>query len=185
MVFCRLTFAFTAVVEGQHQVVNLNVAQIAVLHIPHSCKFVPVEGRQAVRLDNAALDNEHAAHDRQLHGRTVSGDPGRSRPLDEQEPMVARGMGIVLGRWPPGTAGVMFCMIGTVGASPRHRNAPKRHVFCIGRDSPAKTLGSPLVSPGRARLSAAGRSGPAHCSLSRGGRGAPPVTKPVWGSASV
>jgi hypothetical protein len=58
MVFCRLTFAFTAVVEGQHQVVNLNVAQIAVLHIPHSCKFVPVEGRQALRLDNAALDNE-------------------------------------------------------------------------------------------------------------------------------
>jgi hypothetical protein len=58
-------------------------------------------------------------------------------PLDEQESMVARGMGRVGGRGViesgedalGGHWGREVCMIGTVSASPRHRNAPKRHVL--------------------------------------------------------
>jgi N-formylglutamate deformylase len=37
---------------------NSKTAQIAVLHIPHSSRHVPVEGRQAICLDDAALDTE-------------------------------------------------------------------------------------------------------------------------------
>jgi hypothetical protein len=40
--------------EGSQQ----SPTQIAVLHIPHSSQLVPVEGRQAICLDDATLNNE-------------------------------------------------------------------------------------------------------------------------------
>jgi N-formylglutamate deformylase len=33
-------------------------SQIAVLHIPHSSRLVPIEDRQIILLDEAALNNE-------------------------------------------------------------------------------------------------------------------------------
>ena len=37
---------------------NNNAEQIAVLHVPHSSRYVPVEERQTVILDDAALNKE-------------------------------------------------------------------------------------------------------------------------------
>jgi hypothetical protein len=38
-------------------------SQIAVLHIPHSSRRVPAEERQAIRLDDEALNSELLSHD--------------------------------------------------------------------------------------------------------------------------
>jgi N-formylglutamate amidohydrolase len=89
---------------------NSKTAQIAVLHIPHSSLQIPTDERQAILLDDAALNNEllHMtdAYTDELFPVTPV-EAGRvifplSRlvcdverfPSDEDEPMTARGMGV-------------------------------------------------------------------------------------------
>jgi N-formylglutamate deformylase len=89
-------------------------SRIAVLHIPHSSRLVPAGEREVICLDDKALDNELLrmtdAHTDQLFPRTPV-EAGRvvfpvSRlvcdaerfPSDEEEPMAARGMGIIYTR---------------------------------------------------------------------------------------
>jgi N-formylglutamate deformylase len=86
-------------------------APITVLHIPHSSRLVPVEERQAIRLDDADLNNEllrmtDAYTDELFPLTSVEGarsgfpvsrlvcDVERF-PRDENEPMAARGMGAI------------------------------------------------------------------------------------------
>jgi N-formylglutamate deformylase len=90
---------------------NSKTAQIAVLHIPHSSRRVPAEMRQTILLDDAALNNELLrmtdAYTDELFPVTPV-EAGRvvfplSRlvcdverfPSDADEPMVARGMGVI------------------------------------------------------------------------------------------
>jgi N-formylglutamate deformylase len=93
--------------EGPQQ----SPTRIAVLHIPHSSRHVPVEERQAILLDDAALNSEllrmtDAYTDAIFPVTPV--EAGRvifalSRlvcdverfPLDENEPMVTRRMGAI------------------------------------------------------------------------------------------
>jgi N-formylglutamate deformylase len=87
------------------------ICQIAVLHIPHSSRQVPVEEREAVCLDDATLNSELLrmtdAYTDELFPVTVV-EAGRvifplSRlvcdverfPSDDDEPMAARGMGVI------------------------------------------------------------------------------------------
>jgi N-formylglutamate deformylase len=90
---------------------QLSPTQIAVLHIPHSSQQVPGDERQAILLDDAALDSELLrmtdAYTDELFPLT-SVEAARlvfpvSRlvcdverfPTDENEPMAARGMGAI------------------------------------------------------------------------------------------
>jgi N-formylglutamate deformylase len=90
---------------------NRKTAQIAVLHIPHSSRRIPTDERQAIYLDDAALDTELLrmtdAYTDELFPITKV-EAGRvifplSRlvcdverfPSDVDEPMTARGMGVV------------------------------------------------------------------------------------------
>src|ERR1700722_12102311 len=85
-------------------------SRIAVLHIPHASRQVPAEQRQAIRLDDAGLDQELLrmtdAYTDELFPVTAV-EAGRvvfalSRlvcdverfPSDADEPMAARGMGV-------------------------------------------------------------------------------------------
>jgi N-formylglutamate deformylase len=87
------------------------LSQIVVLHIPHSSRHVPVEERQVIHLDDAALNSELLrmtdAYTDELFPVTPV-EAGRaifplSRlvcdverfPSDENEPMAARGMGVI------------------------------------------------------------------------------------------
>jgi N-formylglutamate deformylase len=89
-------------------------SQIAVLHIPHSSRRVPAEERQAIRLDDEALNSELLrmtdAHTDELFPLT-SVEAARiifpvSRlicdverfPSDDHEPMATRGMGVIYTR---------------------------------------------------------------------------------------
>lgn len=89
---------------------NCKTAQIVVLHIPHSSRQIPTDERQAIRLDDAALDTELLcmtdAYTEELFPITQV-EAGRvifslSRlvcdverfPSDKDEPMAARGMGV-------------------------------------------------------------------------------------------
>jgi N-formylglutamate deformylase len=92
----------------------LAVPKIAVLHIPHSSREVPTDERRAILLDDAALNSEllrmtDAYTDAIFPVTPV--EAGRvifplSRlvcdverfPLDENEPMVTRGMGAIYTR---------------------------------------------------------------------------------------
>jgi N-formylglutamate amidohydrolase len=117
---CRLTFVFTAVVEGHCQMANQaegsqqSPTQIAVLHIPHSSRQIPADERQAICLDDAALDGKLLrmtdAYTDELFPVTPV-ESGRvifplSRlvcdverfPFDEDEPMAKRGMGATYNR---------------------------------------------------------------------------------------
>lgn len=93
-------------------------SQIAVLHIPHSSRQVAAEERQAIQLDDAALNNELLrmtdAYTDELFPITPV-EAGRvvfplSRlvcdverfPSTENEPMAARGMGVTYTRTPMG-----------------------------------------------------------------------------------
>jgi N-formylglutamate deformylase len=93
--------------EGSQQ----SATQIAVLHIPHSSRQVPAEERQAILLDDAALDSELLrmtdAYTDELFPLTpveaarlvfpisrLVCDVERF-PTDENEPMAARGMGAI------------------------------------------------------------------------------------------
>jgi N-formylglutamate amidohydrolase len=86
-------------------------SQIAVLHIPHSSRHIPAEERQAIRLDDEALNSELLrmtdAHTDELFPLTPV-EAGRvifpvSRlicdverfPSDKDEPMATRGMGVI------------------------------------------------------------------------------------------
>jgi N-formylglutamate amidohydrolase len=88
--------------------------KIVVLHIPHSSRYVPAQERQAIRLNDAALDSELLrmtdAFTDELFPLTPV-EAGRvvfpiSRlvcdverfPLDEDEPMASRGMGVIYTR---------------------------------------------------------------------------------------
>jgi N-formylglutamate amidohydrolase len=88
--------------------------KIVVLHIPHSSRYVPAQERQVIRLNDAALDSELLritdAFTDELFPLTPV-EVGRvvfpiSRlicdverfPLDEDEPMAARGMGVIYTR---------------------------------------------------------------------------------------
>jgi hypothetical protein len=88
--------------------------QIAVLHIPHSSRYVPAEERQAILLDDAGLNRELLrmtdAYTDELFPVTPV-EAGRvvfplSRlvcdverfPSDENEPMAGRGMGVIYTR---------------------------------------------------------------------------------------
>jgi N-formylglutamate deformylase len=96
--------------EGSKQ----TLSQIVVLHIPHSSRRVPAEDRRALRLDDDALSNELLrmtdAYTDELFPLTPV-EAGRvvfpvSRlicdverfPSDEDEPMAARGMGVIYTR---------------------------------------------------------------------------------------
>src|ERR1700722_18035376 len=89
-------------------------AQIVVLHIPHSSRYVPADERSAIRLNNQALNVELLrmtdAYTDLLFPPTPV-EAGRvvfplSRlicdverfPSDETEPMAARGMGVTYTR---------------------------------------------------------------------------------------
>jgi N-formylglutamate deformylase len=90
------------------------VSQIVVLHIPHSSRHIPAEERQAICLDDAELEKElvrmtdaytdvlfpltpvEAARVVFPISRLVC-DAERF-PLDEDEPMVTRGMGVIYTR---------------------------------------------------------------------------------------
>jgi N-formylglutamate deformylase len=95
--------------EGSKQ-----LSQVVVLHIPHASRRVPAEDRQAIRLDDDALDRELLrmtdAYTDELFPLTPV-EAGRvtfpvSRlicdvehfPSNEDEPMVARGMGVIYTR---------------------------------------------------------------------------------------
>jgi N-formylglutamate deformylase len=86
-------------------------SQIVVLHIPHSSRRVPADERQAILLDDAALDSELLrmtdAYTDELFPLTpveaarlvfpvsrLVCDVERF-PTDENEPMAARGMGAI------------------------------------------------------------------------------------------
>jgi N-formylglutamate amidohydrolase len=88
--------------------------KIVVLHIPHSSRYVPAQERQAIRLNGATLDSELLrmtdAFTDELFPLTPV-EVGRvvfpiSRlvcdverfPLDEDEPMASRGMGVIYTR---------------------------------------------------------------------------------------
>jgi N-formylglutamate amidohydrolase len=88
-----------------------SVSRIAVLHIPHSSQRVPAEARKTILLDDAALNGELLrmtdAYTDELFPETPV-EAGRvifplSRlvcdverfPLDENEPMVTRGTGVI------------------------------------------------------------------------------------------
>jgi N-formylglutamate amidohydrolase len=89
------------------------LSQIVVLHIPHASLRVPPEERQAIGLDDAALNNELRmtdAYTAELFPLTPV-EAGRvvfpiSRlicdverfPSDEDEPMASRGMGVIYTR---------------------------------------------------------------------------------------
>src|SRR5262245_2707733 len=90
------------------------MSQIAVLHIPHSSRNIPAEERRAICLDDAELDNELLrmtdTYTDELFPMTPV-EAGRvvfplSRlicdverfPTDEDEPMAARGMGVIYTR---------------------------------------------------------------------------------------
>jgi N-formylglutamate deformylase len=89
-------------------------AQIAVLHIPHSSRHVPAEERQPILLDDAELNNELIRMTDSYTDELFPGTPveaGRvifplSRlvcdverfPSDADEPMAARGMGVIYTR---------------------------------------------------------------------------------------
>jgi N-formylglutamate deformylase len=90
---------------------NSKTAQIAVLHIPHASRQIPAEERQTILLDDAALNTELLrmtdAYTDELFPVTPV-EAGRvifplSRlvcdverfPSDEDEPMAARGMGVI------------------------------------------------------------------------------------------
>jgi N-formylglutamate deformylase len=89
---------------------NSKTAQIAVLHIPHSSRQIPADERQAIRLDDAALDTEllrmtDAYTDELFPVTPVEADrvvfpisrlvcDVERFPSDEDEPMTARGMGV-------------------------------------------------------------------------------------------
>jgi N-formylglutamate deformylase len=92
----------------------MSKSQIAVLHIPHSSRRMPAEDRQAIRLDDEALNSELLrmtdAHTDELFPLTPV-EAGRiifpvSRlicdverfPSDEDEPMATRGMGVIYTR---------------------------------------------------------------------------------------
>jgi N-formylglutamate deformylase len=125
MDFCRLTFAFTAVIEGIASIEDIkavqlciqgegspwSLSQIAVLLIPHSSRQLQLDEHQAIRLDGAALNSELLrmtdAHTDELFPLTPA-EAGRvifpvSRlvcdverfPSDGDEPMAARGMGAI------------------------------------------------------------------------------------------
>jgi N-formylglutamate amidohydrolase len=96
--------------EGSKQ----TLSQIVVLHIPHSSRRVPAEDRRPLRLDDDALSNELLrmtdAYTDELFPMTPV-EAGRvtfpvSRlicdverfPSDEDEPMAARGMGVIYTR---------------------------------------------------------------------------------------
>src|SRR5271169_3454801 len=117
---CRLTFAFTAVIEGHRRMANQVqgsrpfFSPIAILHIPHASRLVPEEERQTFRLDDATLNSEllhmtdaytdelfpvtpvEAARVLLPVSRLVC-DVERF-PSDEDEPMAARGMGAIYTR---------------------------------------------------------------------------------------
>jgi N-formylglutamate deformylase len=90
---------------------NSKTAQIAIFHIPHSSRHVPAEERQTILLDDAELNSELLrmtdAYTDELFPVTPV-EAGRvvfplSRlvcdverfPSDEDEPMIARGMGVI------------------------------------------------------------------------------------------
>lgn len=92
----------------------LAFSEIVVLHIPHSSRHVPADERYAIRLDDAALNSELLrmtdAYTDELFPLTPV-EAGRvifplSRlvcdverfPSDENEPMAARGMGVIYTR---------------------------------------------------------------------------------------
>jgi N-formylglutamate deformylase len=106
-------------IEGQLQMANQSdkshpSSQVAVLHIPHSSRYIPAKEREAIILDDAALDAEllrmtDAYTDELFPVTTV--EAGRiilpvSRlvcdverfPIDEDEPMAKRGMGVIYNR---------------------------------------------------------------------------------------
>jgi N-formylglutamate amidohydrolase len=124
MDFYHRTFAYIAMIEERISVEDIktaqlgghakgprpSISQIAVLHIPHSSRWVPAEVRQTILLDDAALNNELLrmtdAYTDELFPTTPV-EVGRvifplSRlvcdverfPSDENEPMAARGMGV-------------------------------------------------------------------------------------------
>lgn len=88
--------------------------QIAVLHIPHSSQRVPAEERQAIILDDAALDIELLRMTDAYTDELFPMTPAEARrvvfpvsrlvcdverfPSDAEEPMAARGMGVVYTR---------------------------------------------------------------------------------------
>jgi N-formylglutamate amidohydrolase len=91
-----------------------SLSEIVVLHIPHSSGYVPQEERRAIRLDDQALETELLrmtdAYTDQLFPLTpveahrvicpvtrLIRDVERF-PLDEDEPMSARGMGVIYTR---------------------------------------------------------------------------------------
>jgi N-formylglutamate deformylase len=120
MDFCHFTFAFTAAIEEHCQMADQLegsrplISQIAILHIPHASRFVPVEERQAIRLNDVALSYEllhmtdaytdelfpvtpvEAARVHFPVSRLVC-DVERF-PSDEDEQMAARGMGAIYTR---------------------------------------------------------------------------------------
>jgi N-formylglutamate deformylase len=100
----------TAQFGSEAEASRRSVSQIAVLHIPHSSQRVPKEQRQTILLDDAALNSELLritdTYTDELFPAT-SVEAGRvvfplSRlvcdverfPLDKDEPMVFRGMGV-------------------------------------------------------------------------------------------
>jgi N-formylglutamate deformylase len=90
---------------------NSKTAQIVVLHIPHSSREIPTDERQAIHLDDAALDTDllrmtDSFADELFPATPVEADRiifPLSRlvcdverfPSDEDEPLAARGMGAI------------------------------------------------------------------------------------------
>lgn len=110
----------TTHIVGQTEESKQRPHQIVVLHIPHSSRNVPTDERQAIRLDDKALNNELLcmtdAYSDELFPVTLI-EAGRvifqvSRlicdverfPSDEDEPMAARGMGVIYTRTSMGEA---------------------------------------------------------------------------------
>jgi N-formylglutamate deformylase len=90
---------------------KLERSQIAVLHIPHSSWHVPTKERDAIRLDDVALDRELLRMTDAYTDELFPATPVEAArlvvpvsrlvcdverfPSDENEPMAARGMGAI------------------------------------------------------------------------------------------
>jgi N-formylglutamate deformylase len=101
-------------IEGRDQMASDNAAQIAVLHIPHSSRCVPVEERQTILLDDVALNRELLCMTDSYTDELFSSPPVEAArlvfpvsrlvcdverfPSDEDEPMARRGMGAIYAR---------------------------------------------------------------------------------------
>src|ERR1039458_8827577 len=93
---------------------GLELSQIAVLHIPHSSRHVPVEERQVILLDDVALNTELLRMTDAYTDALFPATPIEAArvifplsrlvcdverfPSDENEPMAARGMGVIYTR---------------------------------------------------------------------------------------